>query len=219
MKRILIVAILIIVILNFISFSPRITGYNTGGSGIASLTIMKTRPPCSFDLLPQWNFISICADAYNTSVVSMTSDFSSKYQYILRWNDTTQAYEVYSIYAIFKPFTEFDNNESYFLYMTDSAEWDINGTLRGDLALPLATKWNAPGYPYELTGNVSRYLFTIDGKYEYMMKWNATTQSYSLWSIYAIYKPFNQIFKGEGQFIYVNDTSALLLYNRAFVTS
>jgi hypothetical protein len=103
--------------------------------------------------------------------------------------------------------------------MNDFAGWDINGTLRGDLALPLSSQWNAPGYPYELTGNVSRYLFTVDGQYEYMMKWNATTQSYSLWSIYAIYKPFDQIFKGEGQFIYVNDTSALLSYNRAFVTS
>jgi len=219
MKRILIVAILIIVILNFMSFSPNITGYTTQTGGVASLTVMKTRPPCSFDLVPNWNFISICADPYNSSVIDMTSDFSGKYEYILRWNAATQAYDVYSIYAIYKPFIDFNNNESYFIYMNDFAGWDINGTLRGDLSLPLSSQWNAPGYPYELTGNVSRYLFTVDGKYEYMMKWNATTQSYSLWSIYAIYKPFDQIFKGEGQFIYVNDTSALLSYNRAFVTS
>jgi len=218
MKRILIVAILIIVILNFISFSPKITGYTTNTGATSSIKVLSPAA-CSFDLVPNWNFISICADPYNSAVTSMTSDFSGKYQYILRWNDTLQAYEVYSIYAIYKPFINFNNNESYFIYMTDSAEWDINGKLRGDLALPLINQWNAPGYPYELTGNVSRYLFTIDGQYEYMMKWNATTQSYSLWSIYAIYKPFNQIFKGEGQFIYVNDTSALLSYNRTFVTS
>ncbi len=219
MKRILIVAILIIVILNFMSFSPIITGYTTQTGGSASLTVMKTRPPCSFDLYNEWNLISICAIPITADIPSMTSDFSGKYDYILQWDSTSQAYAVYSVYAMFEPFTNFDINQSYFIHMTDFAQWDINGTLRGDLNLPLINQQNTPAYPYELTGNVSKYLVTIDGQYEYMMKWDVSTQAYSLWSVYAIDKPFDQIFKGEGQFIYVNDTNATLIYNKTYVTS
>jgi hypothetical protein len=218
MKKILLFAIILVIALNLIHFSVLITGHTTNTGAISSIWVLAPAA-CSFDLLPEWNLISICANPYNASVTDMTSEFSGKYEYVLRWNDTIQAYEVYSIYAIYKPFIDFNNNESYFIYMNDNATWNVRGALRNDINMSLANKWNAPAYPYELTGNVSRYLETIDGQYEYMLKWDEPTQSYSLWSVYAIYKPFNQIFKGEGQFIFVNDTSALLKYNKSYVTS
>jgi len=214
-NKISIIWIVILLSIALVFLRP-ITGNVASTSG--NLKFVLTTP-CSFALLTGWNLFSICANPINDSVENITAPIKGKYDYILYWNRSIQAYQLYSIYSQKNPFERFDINESYFIHMLEPEQnFYIIGTQRGDLVLPLIHLWNTPTYPYELKGNVTRYLETISGRYEYMMKWNASSQSWLLWSVYSQNKPFRYIFKGEGQFIFVNATDALLKYNRSYVT-
>ncbi len=192
---------------------------NAAGSafGTVSLTIDSA---CTFNLATSWNFISFCADPANKTVDNVMQSISGKYDYILKWNATSQAYDLYSVYASSKPFTSIEVNSSYFIYMTQAyTGFAVGGNTSSDMNISLLNKWNSPSWPYEFSEEVSSYLSTINGSWEYLLKWNATTQSYSLYSAYAATKPFTQIFKGEGQFMYVNASSAVLQYNRTVLQS
>jgi hypothetical protein len=135
------------------------------------------------------------------------------FDYILRWNSSSQAYELYSIFSSNNPFNEFDLNESYFFHFLSPANLTLAGPMRGDLNISLKQFWNAPTYPYEFPSNVSIYLATIEG-FKYMLKWNAALQAYVLYSAYSSANPFSQINATEGQFIYTNASNATLVYNR-----
>lgn len=210
---VMVVLIALVLVLGiFTRFFPQ--PINAAGSafGTASLTIEGL---CIFDLAANWNFISLCAEPLNKTVDSVTQSISGDYDYILKWNETSQAYDLYSIYATSKPFNELEQNSSYFLHMTDShTGFSVSGNTTGSMNISLVNKWNSPSWPYEFARDVSRYMGTINGSWEYLLKWDATAQSYSLYSIYAATKPFTQIFKGEGQFMYINASSAVLVYNR-----
>lgn len=206
---VLVIAILCLTVFTWFFPQPM----NAAGSvGTASLIIEGA---CSMDLATNWNFISLCADPSNKTVDSVTQGISGDYDYILKWNATSQAYDLYSVYAASKPFNEFELNSSYFFYMNQAhSGFAIAGNSSPSMNISLINIWNSPSWPYEFTGAVSSYLATINGSWEYLLKWNATAQAYSLYSIYAATKPFTQIFKGEGQFMYINASSATLEYNR-----
>ncbi|MFH0868731.1 MAG: hypothetical protein V1839_00735 [archaeon] len=185
-----------------------------GSVGVAGLGISGGL--CQFPLLQDWNFISFCANPSNKSVTSVMAQASGSYDYVLRWNASAQAYELYSTYSETKPFSDIEVNRSYFVHMTSPvAGFAVSGASNPDINISLINKWNAPSWPYEFTTNVSKYLDTINGKWEYVLKWNASSQAYDLYSIYSGEKPFTQIFKGEGQYIFVNATSAALVYERS----
>lgn len=214
-EKIVAACALLIVILLFAVFVRYVPQPMNAGSafGTVSLTINVLESICSFDLATNWNFISLCANPSNKTIGSVMQSISGKYDYILKWNATSQAYDLYSIYASTKPFTSLDVNSSYFIYMTEAYEgFDVGGNASDDMNISLLNEWNSPSWPYEFSTNVSAYLSTIS--WEYLLKWNATTQSYSLYSAYAATKPFTQIFKGEGQFMYINVSSTVLEYNR-----
>lgn len=170
-------------------------------------------PPCYWAALLGWNFFSFCAEIQNTSVSNVTAPVAGQYDYILRWNATLQAYELYSIYSGNNPFSNFDLNESYFVHSKSPANLTLAGPSRGNLNLSLWQLWNAPTYPYEFPGNVSIYLATING-FKYMLKWDAVSQAYILYSIFSSANPYTQIRTAEGQFIFTNESNATLEYNR-----
>jgi hypothetical protein len=219
-ERMIIAAALLTVILIlavFVRYFPQPLTAASSAFGTVSLTIDSI---CSFDLLTNWNFISLCAEPANRTVDSVMQSVAGEYDYILEWNATSQAYDLYSIYATSKPFTELEQNSSYFIHMTDThTGFTVTGNTTENMNISMVNKWNSPSWPYEFSKAVSAYLATVNGSWEYLLKWNATSQSYSLYSAYASSHPFTQIFKGEGQFIYVNTTSAILQYNRTALSS
>lgn len=202
----------LIMVMQLNGMHPTITAAGTTTVGFVGVVIEGV---CNFALEQNWNYISFCADPLNKTVASIMSQADGKYDYILMWNETSQAYDMYSIYAVQNPFTEVNVTKSYFIHVnTSMPSFGISGIINKDMNLSLINKWNAPSYPYEFAANVSHYLNTIAGNYEYMLKWNNSAQAYNLYSIYAIDQPFAYIYKGEGQFIYVNATSTVLVYNR-----
>lgn len=172
--------------------------------------------PCQWAGWPGWNFFSFCLEPQNTSILNVTAPIYDSIDYILRWNSSAQAYELYSKYSSNNPYDDFNINESYFIHFISAKNLSVTGQARGDLNLSLVKLWNAPTYPYEFSTNVTKYLLTIDG-FNYMLKWNPQTQSYLLYSIYSSLNPFSQIYPAEGQFIYINATNATLYYNRTYL--
>ncbi|MEM2874320.1 MAG: hypothetical protein QW063_02670 [Candidatus Nanoarchaeia archaeon] len=170
-------------------------------------------PPCYWAALLGWNFFSFCSEIQNTTISNVTAQIIGQYDYILRWNPSLQAYELYSIYSNNNSFNSFDLNESYFIHFNSAANLTLPGSPRGDLNLSLWQLWNAPTYPYEFPGNVSIYLATING-FNYMLKWDALSQAYLLYSVFSSANPFSQIGVAEGQFIFTNASNATLIYNR-----
>lgn len=170
-------------------------------------------PPCYWAALLNWNFFSFCSEIQNTSVSNVTAPVTGQYDYVLRWNSSLQAYELYSIYSANNTFSDFNLNESYFIHFNSPANLTLAGPSRGNLNLSLWQLWNAPTYPYEFSGNVSIYLATIEG-FKYMLKWDAISQAYILYSVFSSANPFTQIQPTEGQFIYTNESNDTLKYNR-----
>lgn len=194
----------------------------TGGASAGSLSLVILKPPlCNFTVEPEWNLISFCANPAYKSISSAFATLHGSYDYVLHWNETAQAYDIYSMHAENNSFNEIKVNESYFVYVNSSTPltFYVGGSQNDqDMNISLANKWNAPAYPYNTTGNVSKYLESIAGKYLYVLKWSADDQSYSVWSSRAATKPFSQILKGEGQFIYISASQATLKYNRSYIT-
>jgi len=207
--------ILLYILLAILTKMPQPMRLSATGTAVGSADF-TINALCSFNLASNWNFISFCANPADKAVTSVLSSVSGKYDYLLRWNATAQAYELYSIYSGSKPFSDIEVNRSYFIHMTSpKSGFSVSGDVNTDMNISLREQWNAPSWPYEFSTNVVNYLAPIDGKWEYLMKWNSSSQSYILYSVYASNKPFNQIYVGEGQFMHINTSSATLVYERA----
>lgn len=193
-----------------------ITGKATD-NGNVFLRILRPPSDCNFDVAEGWNFFSLCADANDKTVTNILDNIDGDYDYVLRWNNTIQDFMLYSIYAAENDFDSLDNNASYFVsYTGTSGTIDIAGDEFEDLNLSVGYEWDAPMYPYQFETNISKYLATIDEQYTYVLKWNHTVQDFMLYSIYAAENPFETIDLGEGQFIFITNTSGTVLrYNKS----
>jgi len=172
---------------------------------------------CTIQLLPGWNLISICANVSNTSIQHVLMPIKNNYRYVMLWNESTQAFDVFSPRAMSPPFDSFEFNKSYLILYTpnQSGRLGISGKELNDMNISMVYGWNSPSWPYMFTVNVTKYLDTIAGKYRYMFKWNASSQAFEVFSPRAATNPFSTISMGEGQFILVNYIlGALLQYNK-----
>ena len=182
--------------------------------GVLSLEVLP-QGVCNLKMFSEWNFISLCADPTNKTVEVVASSLEGKFDYILKWNQSSQSYILWSTYASERPFDEFQINSSYFVHVnTSSATFIINGTPTQNLNISLVEKFNSPSWPYEFNQSISNSLASIASNFTYVLKWNASSQSYLLFSVFAAENDFENISVGEGQFINVNTTSEVLEYNR-----
>ena len=82
--------------------------------------------------------------------------------------------------------------------------------------VPLEFGWNSPTYPYEFNAEITKYLDKINESYRYLMVWNASSQKFILFSPLAAENELTMISSGQGQFIYITNTSgAIIKYNRS----
>ncbi len=192
--------------LKFVSLKTPISGKPTDGT--VGLTILVS---CSQNVISGWNLISLCANSTNKSIQSIMS--SMDYRYIMRWNTTTMAYDIYSPRASGNSFIDMNLSEGYFILLYSESTLSVPGENNDNMNISLTTGWNSPTYPYEFTTNISNYVDSIEGNYRYLMKWNRLLQQFDIYSPRASSNPFSTINGGEGQFIscYVQD---ILEYNR-----
>ncbi len=166
---------------------------------------------CNITMGNYWNSISLCANPTNKSIESVLAGLD--YNYVMRWNTTSQQFDIWSKDAPTNPFTEFETNESYFVFLNSGSVLTIPGTFNLDMNISMDQYWNEPAYPYEFNTTVEKAMSSINGSYEFVMKWNNAAQQFDIYSPIQIVKPFTDIFVGEGLLVYTNATPTLE-YNR-----
>lgn len=181
-------------------------------SGTVSFRIIGT---CSGPIIQGWNLISLCANVSNTNITAVLSGID--FRYVMRWNETSQNFQIFSPLAATNPFTRFEINRSYFVYLNSvSGSIEPNSNTNGDLNITLTPGWSTPSWPYEFNVNFTRYFNSTVHRYQ--MKWNATTQQFVIYSPRAASPPPSTMFVGDGQFIY-SDVTNVLSYNKTNLTT
>jgi hypothetical protein len=158
---------------------------------------------CNYNFKEGWNFFSFCSELQETDIVTVLSSIAGKYRYLLQWNPVNQEYDLYSSSASVNPFTAFDDDKSYFIYMWEDAALEVAGAESGSESRNLVEGWTAPSYPYRITRTITSIYSSIISDLRYIMKWNNVNQEFDLYSTTASVNPFNEINKGEGKFVYM----------------
>ena len=189
------------------------TGRLTTGSGFVSAYVIEQ---CSKTFVNGWSLFSICSNETNTSFQNILGAAYTGTRFILRWNATLQAFQVWSPLLASPSFTDFDLDEAAFVLKANTAEFiTFNGTFFEDRTINLAGGYNAVAYHYTFTADVGDYLSTINGQFRFVLKWDDNQQQFLIYSPLAASPEFTTISKGQGQFILVNDTGgATLFYNK-----
>ncbi len=220
MKYLLCAILVYVLILSIYLLSPlpEKTGEKANNSLTGAAVVrLEILPVCFIPLEQGWNLISFCTNLTNKSVESALSQINNSYRYLMQWNASSQEFMIYSPLAYSNPFDRFNENLSYFIYFEKNNKTDLycHGNNFGDLNLSLLFGWNTPTYPYEFSTNITKHLSTLGDKYRYVMKWDASSQEFMIYSPLAYSNPFETIFSGEGQFINIKDSGgAYLFYNR-----
>ncbi|HME86924.1 MAG TPA: hypothetical protein VKE88_00765 [Candidatus Nanoarchaeia archaeon] len=184
-----------------------ITGLNTGEVRVSIL------PRCNIPVQAGFNLISVCANLSNTSILNALNSVEGKYSFVLQLNETSQAFDVFDPGAATNPFDTFDINKSYFVFMTEAATLSFFGVPIGNISVPLHEEFTAPSYPYTFTTNITRYLDPIAENVSFLLKWNTSSQDFIVFSPEAAEHDFENISKGEGQFMYLITPNGVLHYN------
>jgi len=167
---------------------------------------------CNYELLPGWNLISLCVNPSNKSIESVFSDINGSYSYVRRWNVSSQNFETWSKYASINPFNTLEVNQSYFIYITESHNVNLNlsGDSNHDMNISLVKYWNPPSHPYTFNVSVNELISSINDTYWYIRKWNASSQAFTTYSRFSVYHPFNTVYVGEGVYVYENQNDTLV---------
>lgn len=218
---IILIVVLVVLSVDFLILGQNSEGYAIGGmaTNVSSQTghvYLLVVGACNPDLVQGWNLFSICANVSNSSVDSVLSSLGSDYRYVMEWDEVNQDFEIYSPRAASNPFDEFNWSRSYFVYYYPaSGILALQGSDYDDLDIFAAYGWDVPFYPYTFTANVSDYLDSIHNDYRFMMKWDAPLQEFDIYSPRAVNNPFTTIDEGDGQYIYVRQSSGVLIeYNK-----
>lgn len=158
---------------------------------------------CNLDFKPGWNLFSFCSELTETDLLTVFSEINGKYRYIMQWDKTTQAFDIYSPRSLVKPFSDLDDNESYFIYMLEPYSFKPEGIEAGAESRLLVEGWSTPSYPYRFPTLIETMILSIKPDLRYIMKWNTNNQAFDIYSPRALIQPFYDIKMGEGQFIYM----------------
>lgn len=217
MRRIIILMLAVLIILIVVYETDQTTRKITGSAADDAQISFRILSYCNIMLREGWNLISVCSNMTNKTVPNALKDIEGDYRYVLEWNESREGFEIFSPLAADNPFNELSENKSYFIYLlSQNDSINAGGKPFQDMEIPLFFGWNTPIYPYEFETEISGYLESINSSYRYVMVWNASGQKFLIFSPLAVENDFTNITGGEGQFIYVSNTSgAMLKYNRS----
>ncbi|RJS86236.1 hypothetical protein CW713_00515 [Methanophagales archaeon] len=159
-----------------------------------NLTV-TTAPPFRRNMTSGWNLISLplIPDDNSTSVV--LSSLSGKYDAVYKYNPVW--YNFISANAM-------DPGAGYFVHATENCTWNYSGSgfaytsMNRDLEKGL----NMLGWLY-CSKPVNVSLSSVEKKYTYVARWNATSQSYEVYNprAPAPFNDFDTMERGEGYWI------------------
>jgi hypothetical protein len=171
---------------------------------------------CYWHYTKGWNQFSFCVNRTNHTVRDVFSEIEGDYRFVLRWNASTQNFDVYSPLSSNNPFDELTPNESFFvMYLPEEEYTQESEYYFEDVAVPLEQSWNAVPYPFEFPANFT----TIDpylGDYRFILKWNATNQAFDVYSPRSSQNTVNSVGAGEGYMLYLNAPHVLVYYKSMY---
>ena len=101
----------------------------------------------------------------------------------------------------------------YFVHVTSPSTWTYNGTPYTQMNVSLEPGLNMIGW-LNCTKSISEALSSIEGKYWYVARWNATAQKFEVYNPVAppAFNDFTTMERGEGYFISMKSAGTCLLY-------
>ena len=164
---------------------------------------------CIIDFQEGWNLFSFCKNLNDNNLANVLSSISDKYRYVMVWDETQQSFEIYSPRASQNPFTTFNDNYSYFIYMYEQVTLDISGSIPPTEQRNLPEGWTTPAYQYDFSTAVADIFQNTWVNFRYIMKWDNINQEFQIYSKSSSNNPFTQINSKEGRFIYMYDSSTI----------
>ncbi|MBN1761939.1 MAG: hypothetical protein JW878_02505 [Methanomicrobia archaeon] len=162
-------------------------------------TFACTAPPEPFskDLVAGWNLISLPLLADDMTVANIIdTSLSGSYDALFRYDAGTHAF------VQLASGDTMANGVGYFIHMTAADTWSYTGGAYTSMNIDLSQGLNMPGW-LNCTKDITDGLSAIDGGYNYVARWNATTQEFETFNPVApsVFNDFSELERGEGYFI------------------
>ena len=166
-------------------------------------------PPETFSkpLEPGWNLISLpLTNATDMTVANViNTSLSGSYDALYKYDVATHSFESLS------STDTMDNGVGYFINMTAADTWSYEGTPYESIEVGLSQGLNMVGWVNESGSSLPGALNSITGNYNYVARWDATSQSYEIYEpgAPAIFNDFDTMDRGEGYFIAASEECTL----------
>jgi len=156
------------------------------------------------ELEPGWNLVSLPLTPDDNSTPVVLNSIATKYDAVMKYTPGT-GFEAVTT-------TVMDPGVGYFIYMNTSGTWSYDGDSYDSMNAPLSQGLNMAGWVNDDVA-LPGALNSIAGDYNYVARWNATSQDYEVYEpdAPASFNDFGTIAKGEGYFIAAN-TGCTLTY-------
>lgn len=151
-----------------------------------------------------WNLVSLPLTPDDNSTPVVLASIATKYDSVMKYTPGT-GFEAVTT-------TVMDPGVGYFVYMNTSGTWSYDGDSYDAINAPLSPGLNMAGWVNDDVA-LPGALDSIAGNYNYVARWNATSQDYEVYEpdAPAIFNDFGTIAKGEGYFI-ATKTGCTLTY-------
>ena len=156
------------------------------------------------ELEPGWNLVSMPLTPDDNSTSEVLASIATKYDAVMKYTPGT-GFEAVTT-------TVMDPGIGYFIYMNTNGTWTYGGESYDSMTAPLSSGLNMAGWVNDDVA-LPGALASIAGNYNYVARWNATSQSYEVYEpdAPASFNDFGTIAKGEGYFI-ATKTGCTLTY-------
>ncbi|RZB29099.1 MAG: hypothetical protein AEth_01703 [Candidatus Argoarchaeum ethanivorans] len=156
------------------------------------------------DLEPGWNLVSLPLTPDNNSTPIVLTSITGNYDAVMKYTPGTGFESVAT--------TVMDPGIGYFIYMSTNDTWSYDGDSYNSINASLSLGLNMAGWVNDDVA-LPGALDSIAGNYNYVARWNTTSQSYEVYEpdAPASFNDFGTIAKGEGYFIAAN-TDCTLTY-------
>jgi len=174
------------------------------GNDAKSITITIVQM-FTFNLKQGWNYITL---PLNTSSFKTASDLANNIStctHIIKWDPTTQSWITYEKTTGKNNFT-LENGVGYFVFVTQAADFTIDGSLFSKPTLTLSKGWNSIGGFNETIIKASDLAKDIGSNCTIVSCWNETLQRFVTHTVGTNISDFN-IECGKSYFVYMVATT------------
>jgi len=166
-----------------------------------------TPPTFEKELVEGWNLISLpLTNTTNMTVANIIDkSLSGKYDALYRYDAVNKSWVEMGSSDVM------ENGVGYFIHMTAAGTWNYSGVPYESIDINLEKGLNCIGWVNETGSALPDALNSITGKYNYVARWNVTSQSYEVYESHApdVFNDFWTMGRGEGYWIAAKEDCTL----------